>query len=108
MPKKAVSVTLDEANLLWLKGRDYGGGNLSAALDDLITAARAGRLGSPAVVRSVVGTIDLAADDPRLDRADRAMGDLFAASLARPRRVSDARVAYQPVRPAKRSRRRRG
>jgi hypothetical protein len=108
MPKKAVSLTLDEANLVWLKGRGYGRGNLSAAVDDLITAARAGRLGQPAAVRSVVGTIDLAAEDPRLERADRTMRDLFAASLARPLRVSEARVSDEPLRPVKRSRRRRG
>ncbi len=106
MPKKAVSLTLDEANVLWLKGRGYGQGNLSAAVDDLITAARAGRLGVLPAVRSVVGTIDLAADDPRLARADDVMRELFAASLARPLRVSDARTPYEPVRHVKRSRRR--
>jgi hypothetical protein len=108
MPKRAVSLTLDEANLLWLKGRGFGRGNLSAAVDDLITAARAGRLGAPAAVRSVVGTIDLAADDPRLEKADRAVRDLFAASLARPLRVSEPGASYEPVLPRKRSRRRRG
>jgi hypothetical protein len=106
MPKKAVSLTLEEANLLWLKGRGYGHGNLSAAVDDLITAARAGRPGIPAAVRSVVGSIDLAADDPRLERADGALRDLFAASLARPLRASEARTSYEPVRRVKRSRRR--
>ncbi len=108
MPKKAVSLTLDEANLLWLKGRGYGHGNLSAAVDDLITAARAGQLGAATAARSVVGTIDLAADDPRLERADRTVRDLVAASLARPLRVSEARPSYEPVRRVKRSRRRRG
>ena len=106
MPKKAVSLTLDEANLLWLKGRGYEHGNLSAAVDALITAARAGRIGTPAAVRSVVGTIDLAADDPQLERADRAIRDLFAGSLSRPFRVSETRAAYEPARPRKRSRRR--
>src|SRR5262245_37726703 len=106
MPKKAVSLTLDEANLLWLKGRGYGHGNLSAAVDDLITAARSGRLGAPASSRSVVGTIDLAADDPQLERADRHVRDLFAASLARPLRVSETSAPYEPVRRVKRSRRR--
>ena len=106
MPKRAVSLTLDEANLVWLKGRGYGHGNLSAAVDDLITAARAGRLGAPASVRSIVGTIDLAADDPQLEHADRAVRDLFAASVARPFRVSEAGPPYEPVRRAKRSRRR--
>jgi hypothetical protein len=108
MPKKAVSLTLDEANLLWLKGRGHGHGNLSAAVDDLITAARAGRLGVPAAVRSVVGSIDIAADDPKLERADQAIRDLFAASLAEPLRASAARASHEPARPMKRSRRRRG
>ena len=106
MPKKAVSLTLDEANVLWLKGRGYGQRNLSAAVDDLITAARGGRLGTPPAVRSVVGTIDIAADDPRLERADREMRDLFAASLSRPLGGTEERTAYEPARPAKRSRRR--
>ena len=106
MSKKAVSLTLDEGNLVWLKGRGYGQGNLSAAVDDLSTAARAGRLGAPAPARTVVGTIDLGADDPQLDRADGAVRDLFAASLARPFRVSEARPPYEPVRRVKRSRRR--
>jgi hypothetical protein len=106
MAKRAVSVTLDEANLLWLKGQGHGHGNLSAAVDDLITAARAGRFGVPAAVRSVVGTIDLAADDPDLERADSVVRDLFAASLAPPLQVSGSRAPYEPVRRVKRSRRR--
>ena len=106
MVKRAVSLTLDEANLLWLKGRGYGQGNLSAAVDDVITAARAGRFGVPITVRSVVGTIDLAADDPRLARADQVVRTLFAESLARPLRVAEARAPYEPVTHRKRSRRR--
>jgi hypothetical protein len=102
--KKAVSITLDEANLLWLKGRGYG--NLSAAVDDLITAARAGQLALPTPPRSIVGTIDLAADDPRLEHADRAVRELFAASLAQPMRAAESRASYEPVRRVKRSRRR--
>lgn len=108
MPKRAVSLTLDEGNLLWLKGRGQGHSNLSAAVDDLITAARAGRLGVPAAARSVAGTIDISADDPNLERADQAIRDLFAASLARPLRVAETRAPYEPVRQVKRSRRRRG
>ena len=83
MAKKAVILALDEGNVLWLKGRGYGQRNLSAAVDDLITAARGGRLGTPPAVRSVVGTIDIAADDPRLERADRQMRNLFAAFRGR-------------------------
>lgn len=106
MPKRAISLTLDEANLLWLRGRGYGRGNLSAAVDDLISEARAGRLGGPAPVRSVVGTIDLAADDPHLDRADDAVRELFARSLARPMQVRERQAPPRPPRNPRSSRRR--
>ena len=99
MPKKSISVTIEESNLLWLRGRGYGRGNLSAALDDLITAARAGRLGSPAPVRSVVGTIDLPADDPRLERSDDVIRDLFARSLSRPMAVRESGARARTRRP---------
>ena len=105
MSKKAVSLTLDEGNLLWLRARGYGRGNLSAAVDDLIAEARAGRLGRPAPPQSVVGTIDLAADDPTLARADAAVRELFAQSLARPLHVREAPASQSRSRP-KRSRRR--
>jgi hypothetical protein len=94
MAKKAVSLTLDEANLVWLKGRGYGRGSLSAAVDALIAEARAGRLGAPPTARSVVGTIDLPADDPALDRADAVVRDLFAASLARRALAREARAPH--------------
>lgn len=106
MAKKAVSLTLDDANLLWLRGRGYGRGNLSAAVDSLIAEARAGRLGGPAPSRSVVGTIDLSADDPQLARADAAIHELFAQSLARPLRVRETRTSHQATRSSRRSRRR--
>jgi hypothetical protein len=89
MPKRAVSLTLDEANLLWLRARGYGRGNLSKAIDDLISEARAGRLGGPPPATSVVGTIDIAADDPHLERADDVVRDLFARSLQRPTQVRE-------------------
>lgn len=85
MPRRAVSLTLAEDNLLWLKGRaGHRDGNLSAAVDQLIADARAGRAGSSAPARSVVGTIDIAADDPELKGADDVMRKLFAASVSRP------------------------
>jgi hypothetical protein len=99
MPKRSISVTIDESNLLWLRGRGYGRGNLSAALDDLITAARAGRLGAPAPVRSVVGTIDLPADDPTLERSDDTIRDLFARSLSRPVFAKESGPRPRPRRP---------
>jgi hypothetical protein len=83
---------------LWLRGQGYGRGNLSAALDDLISAARAGRLGIAAPVRSVVGTIDLPADDPALEHADSAIRELFAQSLSRPMRGREPRAGERPPR----------
>jgi hypothetical protein len=97
MAKMAVSITLDEANLLWLRGRaaSLGRGSLSDAIDRLITEARAGRLGPPPTPRSVVGTVDIAEDDPGLDRADAALRDLFARSVARPLMVKEARPRFR-------------
>jgi|SRR4029453_10922721 hypothetical protein len=106
MTKKAVSLTLDEANLLWLKGQGYGRGNLSAAVDDLITEARLGRLGKRSAARSVVGSVDIAVDDPKLEQADAAIRELFAASLSRPGRVQETAPPYGDPPPMKRSRRR--
>ena len=42
MPKRAVSLTIDEANLLWLRGQTAASGNrsLSDTVDRLITEAR--------------------------------------------------------------------
>jgi hypothetical protein len=86
MARKAVSVTLDEMNLLWLKGRCRisSGGNLSEELDRLITAARFGKGGVAPVVRSAVGMVDLS-DDPDLEKADaavRAMWDEYLAKVS--------------------------
>jgi hypothetical protein len=106
MAKKAVSLTLDEANLLWLKGQGYGRGNLSAAVDDLITEARLGRLGKRVPPRSVVGSVDIAIDDPKLEQADAAIRELFALSLSRPGRVRETPPPYGEQPPVKRGRRR--
>ena len=91
MPKKPVSLTLEEANLVWLKGRAriLTGGSISEAVDQLIAEARTGRLGASHAARSVVGTIDLG-DDPALTGADSAIRELFATSLSRPFTVHEA------------------
>ena len=85
MPKIPLSVTLEEDNLLWLKGRVAATKrrSLSEALDALITSARTGGHGASAA-RSVVGTIDIAPDDPTLAGADAYVQSMFAASLQRP------------------------
>ena len=90
MPKQPVSVTLDTDNLVWLRGRAVSRKrrSLSEALDEILTAARTGAHGGEAS-RSVVGTIDIAADDPGLLRADGTVREVMDASLARPLAVHE-------------------
>jgi ribulose-5-phosphate 4-epimerase/fuculose-1-phosphate aldolase len=78
MPKKALSVTLDAANVAWLKGRArLSGGNVSDALDKVVTLARTGT-GVPLgpANTSVVGMVDLS-DDPSLEKAEQAVREAF-------------------------------
>ena len=86
MPKKPLSVTLEEENILWLRGQALGGKqrSVSEALDVVVTAARQNRFG--ATTRSVVGTVDIAGNDPELLGADAAVRSLVDASLGRPTR----------------------
>lgn len=102
MPKKAISLTLEESNLLWLKGRArvVAGGSLSEALDQLIAEARNGRLGAMEPARSVVGTIDLP-DDEALSRAAETVKELFTTSLARPLFVHQDAPVFKISRPRK-------
>ncbi len=97
MPKKPLSVTLDEGNLLWLHGRAASTKrrSLSEALDTLITAARAGGAGAD-VVRSVAGTVDLAEDDPDLLLADGYVNAAFTSSLERPFIAREQAPDYLP------------
>jgi hypothetical protein len=105
MPKKALSVTLDEANVLWLKGRaKVSGGNLSETLDRVITHARTGGKAAGAWP-SLVGTIDLG-DDPDLLKADDAVRAWFAESLNRPFELNEDRpVSRTRKLPGKKKRR---
>src|SRR5262249_40012878 len=103
------SVTLEESNLLWLKGRAAvrKKRSLSDALDEIVTAARRGGSGADAV-RSVVDTIDIAPDDPGLERADDAIQAMFDASLMRPivvREEAPRYAARSARKPASRKRR---
>jgi hypothetical protein len=84
MPKVPISVTLEADNLLWLKGQAGSGKrrSLSDAIDSLVTAARAGEHGATAS-RTVVGTVDIAADDPGLDQADAYIRSAIDGSLGR-------------------------
>jgi|SRR5678815_3096707 hypothetical protein len=110
MPKRPISVTLDVDNLLWLKGQTASGKrrSLSDTIDALLTAARTGGHGGTAS-RSVVGTVDIAADDPGLDQADASVRSELEASLARGLIVRESRATYAaapPAKPGKTARRR--
>ena len=89
--KKAISVTLTEDNLLWLRGQAVRTrrGSLSETLDALVTSARASGQTSPDAIRSVVGSIDLPDDDPDLLKADEYIRSAFAASARRPMLVRE-------------------
>lgn len=102
MPKLPLSVTLEQDNLLWLRGRVAAGKrkSLSEALDEILTAARVG--GQVAHARSIVGTVDIAADDPGLERADEHVRAQFAASIARPALVREARAQSGRAKPKSR------
>jgi hypothetical protein len=103
--KHAISVTLDEDNVTWLKGRAGAAGlrSVSELLDQLVAAARqSGRIGPS---RSIVGTIDVDPNDPTLERADEAVRYLFDASLGRPLIVRETSPEHRVRRSPKRKRR---
>jgi hypothetical protein len=104
MAKRAISVTLDADNVTWLKGRAGGTGlrSVSELLDRIVTTARAS--GSAGTARSVVGTIDIDAADPLLDKADAAVRAMFETSVRRPMIVRERRPKYGSPRRASRKR----
>lgn len=92
MAKRAVSVTLESENLLWLRAqaRATKRGSLSATLDALIGEIRAtGRVADDSI-RSVVGTVDIAESDPWLEGADADLRSLVDRSLSRPYAVKES------------------
>lgn len=110
MAKRPVSVTLEDANLLWLRAHVTRGTrrNLSDALDAVVTAARQ-RPAGPDESRSVMGSIDLPSSDPDLANADAYIRTLFpdvgrSAVLARETAAPYATQRRRP--PAKRGGRR--
>lgn len=84
--RKAISITLSEDNLLWLRGQAARSarGSVSELLDRLVADARTGGRMDPAAVRSVVGSVDLPDDDPELAGADTYIRTLFGTSARQP------------------------
>jgi hypothetical protein len=105
MNKAAISVTLDPDNLRWLRGRAAAEGlrSVSEFLNRLVTAART--RGHSSGRRSVVGSIEIAPEDPALDTADQLIRGLFAASLGREMAVRESGPVYGARGKGKRARR---
>jgi hypothetical protein len=82
MKKRAISVTLDPDNLLWLRGqaRASSRASVSGALDPLVSEARARGQVRERAIRSVVGTVRIARTDPGLRGADAAVRARFRPS----------------------------
>ncbi len=104
MGKRAISITLETDNLVWLKARAGATGlrSVSELIDRLVTQARAA--GPAGSVRSVVGTIDVSADDPLLEHADAAVRTMFEMSSRRPMMVKEASPTYGTPRSSKKAR----
>lgn len=86
MSKRAVSLTLDEDNLLWLKGLTTAAGrtSLSQTVDEIVSTARRTGQTPPRAVRSVVGSVEISDDDPDLSHADEYIRSWVSESIARP------------------------
>jgi hypothetical protein len=95
MAKEPVSVTLGRENLLWLRGRAARSKrrSLSDTLDEIVTAARLGGHVSDSI-RSIVGTVDIAGDDPSLERADEYVRGEFETSLSKALTVHEEKGRY--------------
>ena len=104
MSKRAISVTLETDNLVWLKARAGAAGlrSVSELIDRLVTQARSAGTSGPA--RSVVGTIDIDDRDPWLEHADGTVRAIFDASLRRPMVVREVSPPYGAAKSGKKSR----
>lgn len=102
MGKKALSVTLDEANVLWLKGRARitAGNNVSELLDQLVTTARLARGGGVAPYPSVVGMVDLS-DDPTLSKAEEFLREYWAEYMSNVPMVGEEAPGLTAKRPSR-------
>ena len=108
MSKRALSVTLDPENILWLRGRTQATGrrSVSETLDRLVSEARSGGK-DPSGIRSVVGSVTINESKGGLTTADEAIRAIFSASIERTARalLGDSRKAHRKAsRPRAKSR----
>ena len=93
MAKRAVSMTLDTDNLIWLRAQAGPAGSVSRIVDDLVGEARAGGRRLRSAPRSVAGTVGLRNFDPT--GADRELRALFDAALGGSAAVHEQRARYE-------------
>lgn len=98
--KRAISVTVDEDNLVWLKAQATASGrnSVSEVLDRLVSDARAQGRTDQAAIRSIAGTIDLPEVDEDFAKADAYVRAAFERSLRRPMLVKERPPAARPKR----------
>ena len=98
-----MSVTLEEANLLWLRAQAAATskGSVSEVLDRIVQEARLA--GRPEAIRSVVGTIDVQQGD--LEKADTHVRALFDRSRRRPMLVKEEAPPYRGTPRSRKTRR---
>lgn len=79
--KSAVSLTLSQEALLWLRAKTLRekSKSVSETVDRLVLRAREEERRTP---RSVVGTVVICEDDPDLASADEAVRSMFEAGVA--------------------------
>ena len=100
MGKRAISITLDNGNLLWLQGRaqQVGARSISELVDRLVTDARVAESGPIATPRSVVGMVKIV--DPTLfeDGPDWPAPESSSPDRARQFAVREQPSAFRPSR----------
>jgi hypothetical protein len=94
MTKKAISLTLQTENLLWLHAQSIRSGrSASDVLDAVIRQARGATALETTPAPSIAGSIRIDDRDPELLGADTALRRLFEGSLHRSRAPEQGRAA---------------
>jgi len=85
MSRKAITLELESANLLWLEDQAATSGRqtLSEVINEILAKLRGSRADKPSSVESIREMIEISDDDPNLEGADEALRALFAESLGR-------------------------
>ena len=101
MVKRAISITLDNGNLLWLQARaqQVGARSISELVDQLVTEARVAESGPIGTPRAVVGMVKIV--DPTLFEEEPDRLSPRGSSPEHPREFA-MRERPAPLRPSRR------